>query len=553
MFADNAQISHRQLFRQMVTGLLGIYFLVVPGISNLTGRQGVFCLLAGMAVYMLLFVYFIRIKHVFQNPEKYLGRITGKVFVVLYLSWLWLMGVYLLLVTARVTERFLIEGSISWTVIALAALGAYLGSHQGLERRGRMAEVCFPVLLIILAGMLLLGILKARPEYFWEIGSFSIQGFLEGTYQVMCLFLPFAFLPVTLGNVKKPGDAGKIMAGAAGLITGLLILALLLLQGSFGLGGYEHKDYPMFDLMAGIRLPGDFLERVDIFWIAAVMFGVLFGLGSVFFYNHELLVRIHMEKTAVFAAAGIAAAGEICEKLNVSEEIFLDITFRFYGPLFFILFIYAGFSAKRKHPAVRAALLCLCCLFLTGCGVALEDRVFPLSMSADYRAGHYSFIYGIPGLTHITGQTKEDTQESQAQAIVYEGRTPADTEENFNKNQKNYLDMGHIKTLILGEELLKNKEALSGFLDYLEDKPSVAGNIYVFFSKDVEELMSLDGEGQESVGDYLTGILENTLEGKEKQAVTLQDLYNAYHRNERRPDLLEVTVVNRKPQIRQYS
>ena len=52
--------------------------------------------------------------------------------------------------------------------------------------------------------------------------------------------------------------------------------------------------------MSGIRIPGDFLERVDIFWLAAVMFSVLFSLGSVFFYNHELLVRIKMEKTARF-------------------------------------------------------------------------------------------------------------------------------------------------------------------------------------------------------------------------------------------------------------
>ncbi len=29
MYAENAQISHRQLYRQMVTGLMGILFLTV--------------------------------------------------------------------------------------------------------------------------------------------------------------------------------------------------------------------------------------------------------------------------------------------------------------------------------------------------------------------------------------------------------------------------------------------------------------------------------------------------------------------------------------------
>ena len=75
----------------------------------------------------------------------------------------------------------------------------------------------------------------------------------------------------------------------------------------------------------------------------------------------------------------------------------------------------------------------------------------------------------------------------------------------------------------------------------------------MFVSHDPQELMGLDGQGEESVGDYLTGILENNLEGKPKDAVSLQDLYNAWHRKEELPKLPEVTVVNKKPQIGSYS
>ena len=172
-------------------------------------------------------------------------------------------------------------------------------------------------------------------------------------------------------------------------------------------------------------------------------------------------------------------------------------------------------------------------------------------MSADYKDGQYELIYGIPGLGEITGQGKN--QEEQAQAISYQGKTPKEAEAAFNRNQKNYLDMGHMKTVILGKELLENEKALFEILDYLEEKPSVAGNIYVFSCEDVATLMSFDTQGGESVGDYLTGILENNLEGRPKDAVTLQDLYNAWHREEKLPELLEVETVNKRPQIRQYS
>ena len=96
MYTDNARISHRQLFRQILTGLLGIYFLVVPVLPDMRGRQGVLCLLTGAWVYGFLCIYFIRIRYFFQDPQRYMGKIWGKVFILLYTSWLWLMGVCLL-------------------------------------------------------------------------------------------------------------------------------------------------------------------------------------------------------------------------------------------------------------------------------------------------------------------------------------------------------------------------------------------------------------------------------------------------------------------------
>ena len=551
MFADNARISHRQLFRQIVLGVIGIYTLAIPVFPEISGRQGMLCLLTVMAVYLLFCIYFIRIKTVMQNPRRYMGKVLGSIFVFLYMSWLWLLGVYLLLMIARITDRFLIEGSVYWVVIVLAGVVTYLGSHQGLERRGRMAEVCFPVLFFILGGMLCLGILRMKNYYFGEMGELTLQGWLKGSYQVFCAFLPFAFLPVALGNVKKPGKTGRVMGGALFLVTGVLILCLLLLQGSFGIGGYEHRQYPMVEFMAGIRIPGDFLERVDIFWVAAVMFSMLFALGGVFFYNHELLVRTDMEKGASFLAAGVVAAALICEKMQVPTEFFWKITGWFYGPLFLLLLLYAGLAGRKKSVFVKGAVIVLCMLPLSACGVSLENREFPLSMSADYKDSDFELIYGIPGLGEITGQGKNQVE--QPQAISYRGDTPQEAEAAFNRNQKNYLDMGHIKTVILGRGLLENEKALFEFLGYLEEKPSVAGNIYVFSCEDVSGLMNFDGQGGASVGDYLTGILENNLEGKPKDMVTLQDLYNAWHRKEKLPKLLEVEVVNKRPQIRQYS
>ena len=74
MYTDNARISHRQLFRQILTGLLAIYFLVVPVLPDMTGPQGVLCLLTGGAVYGF-FMYLFYPDPVF-HPEP--GALHGK-------------------------------------------------------------------------------------------------------------------------------------------------------------------------------------------------------------------------------------------------------------------------------------------------------------------------------------------------------------------------------------------------------------------------------------------------------------------------------------------
>jgi len=178
------------------------------------------------------------------------------------------------------------------------------------------------------------------------------------------------------------------------------------------------------------------------------------------------------------------------------------------------------------------------CLFLTGCGsVEPEKRAFPLIISIDYDSG-YEVIFGIPDLSRSTGQIKrENVQNELNLRNVYKGNTFPEIEEKFGKSQENYLDLGHIKVILMGKGLLENKEALTKMLAYLEGNPDIAGNIYVFSSEQIREVMALNGNEIDSLGDYLTGILENKPKKDTKNQVLLQDLYNAWHNEDEFPDL----------------
>lgn len=350
MFADNQRISHRQLFRQLVLGQLGIYLVTVPVTSYLEGRQGVLSLLLMGVLFFAASIFFIRMKPCYLSPERYMGKYAGKIFCLLHLSYLFITGVFLLLVTSRITGRFFIESSRPFVIITVTAVVCYLGSHQGLERRARMAEICFPIILFVLAVMFLLSVTRIEGIYLEKTGFMSLQGLIQGCYRVFCTFLPVFFLPFTLGNVDRAGNAGKALNGSVFLLLGVLSAALILLQGVFGAGGYVQKSYPLFDMMAGVDLPGDFLERVDIFFIAAVMFCIFFAVGSIFFYNHELLKRGHMEKGAPYLAAGILVCALGCEKAGISLEWYREVLHNIYAPLFLLLALWAGIAYGRgKH------------------------------------------------------------------------------------------------------------------------------------------------------------------------------------------------------------
>ena len=194
---------------------------------------------------------------------------------------------------------------------------------------------------------------------------------------------------------------------------------------------------------------------------------------------------------------------------------------------------------KRRYRMIAVVFLMTGSLW--ACGVPLEDRAFPLSVAVDYTEGKYEVYYGMPDLSAETGQDKEGENSGQKETVVcYRGRSMEETEELFLRSQEDYLDLGHVKAFLLGENLLKNKNAYEALLAYLEEKPSVAGNIYVFSCRSPREIMELEGTELDSLGTFLVRIVESRPYSRQEEQTDLQSLYNAWHNQENRPSMLQV-------------
>ena len=86
--------------------------------------------------------------------------------------------------------------------------------------------------------------------------------------------------------------------------------------------------------------------------------------------------------------------------------------------------------------------------------------------------------YGMPDLPQATGQEKPEENGS-TRALNIIGADFREIEAIYNRSQEKYLDMGHLKVLVLGRQLLEQKK-WEALLDYLEQEPLVGENVYVF-------------------------------------------------------------------------
>lgn len=173
---------------------------------------------------------------------------------------------------------------------------------------------------------------------------------------------------------------------------------------------------------------------------------------------------------------------------------------------------------------------------LCGCsGVDPEKRLYPLAMSVDYENGQYRVTYGMADLPGATGQDKPEEGES-AKIVSLSGRNFQEIDSEYDRSQEKYLDISHLQALILGENILRQKQCAPLF-NYLKENPLVGEDLYVFRAGDVEKVMAFQGNDNQSIGEYLVGIYENRPASQKKSGITLRQVYNSWYGQEGLPAL----------------
>ena len=68
----------------------------------------------------------------------------------------------------------------------------------------------------------------------------------------------------------------------------------LLLPAVLGYDRIKAESYPVLPLLDGADLPGNVLARFDIIWMGFLLYSLLFAIGSLLHYGHQIIRKAHL-------------------------------------------------------------------------------------------------------------------------------------------------------------------------------------------------------------------------------------------------------------------
>lgn len=294
MFADNNQISGKQLFSQMTLGLLGAMILFLPG-REILGIRGAIACGIGFLCLLIHCFWLTRLAPVYGHLEKYVGRPAAVGTGLVYLAYYILTGAFVITLIGNMISYYMILKTPLFMVHLVIILTCAMAGRPQVQRRGRMAEFCLPFFIFLLFIMMTLAYWQNKSHfsgYLVEKRMIDVDTILQDTEILLLSFTCINGVPFLLGRVKEK----RFISLAVGTGTVLVFVAgaMMLLQGCYGQAQTEARSWPMQSLMAGIRLSDGTVSRMDPIWIALLLMFLLFSVGSTFFYENYIVQQTRL-------------------------------------------------------------------------------------------------------------------------------------------------------------------------------------------------------------------------------------------------------------------
>ncbi|WP_026702745.1 GerAB/ArcD/ProY family transporter [Salibacterium aidingense] len=287
---EKAKITPGQLFILIFLFELGSALLIPLGLS--AKKDAWLAILLGMGGGLCLFLIYQALYNYYPDilPTTYMQEITGKVLGKL-LAFLYL--IYFLYIAARVLRdfgemlvTFAYDETPLFIINALLLFCIVYTVHKGIEVLARTGELLFVLLyflavigfvLVVVSGLIELN--NLQPVLEEGIGPVIKTVVTEtwyipfGEVVVFTMIFPYLNRPK---HVKAAGLTGIALSGLNIVITMVVNISVL----SYEL--VSRSQFPLLNTIQAIEV-AEFLERLDVFFMIALITGGFFKIGLYFY------------------------------------------------------------------------------------------------------------------------------------------------------------------------------------------------------------------------------------------------------------------------------
>ncbi|WP_395013986.1 GerAB/ArcD/ProY family transporter [Robinsoniella peoriensis] len=361
MFSNNQKISVRQLKRLLVMDWIGKISLLLPRfIVQSSGKDLILSLILGVgitAVYTCIVCYLSRyITRSFGGyVELRLGRASAFALCLVYWSYMFVNLLYITRVFGAVTRQYMLPELSENIPCILMLLGGFYASMDPKERRGRIAEVLYPFVLIPLLILLVIASFGVQSEYFtYESANFNAVT-MKQSFQVFTAFGGVSLILFEAPFIQKSGM--RLRTTLKGLmITAIGIGAAILIGiGSFGDQGMKALRWPVVTLMSNVDIPGGFLQRFDILFLALLLMSFFVAASTGIFYLNLIFKEMFKqpeEKHYHFLMLILSIASVLwCKNVEIAQQLFLTVNCYLLIPImavFTVIFAILEWEKRRR-------------------------------------------------------------------------------------------------------------------------------------------------------------------------------------------------------------
>lgn len=539
-FAQNESISPRQLYRLYVFNLLGVGTLVLPNNLAKLGKYAFISIALG--VFMAwLFMWIVsevreRRKTIYDRSiekTKYAKMLIYDLIIAIYelsqasfLAWIFVK---------LIRDSLIPDESFTVVLLVIMAVCAYALSG-GVECRARVYEVVFFFVLIPLAAMLLFAISDVRFDYLMikdRVGvDFGIADIFAGAYYVFAVSI--SVFNILFVRERTASQIRGSVSKAIFTYAGILFLLYAVLLGNFGKYSLSEIEFPAVVLMSDVQIKGSFFKRADALMLS-VWFFTLFSVLNMSLYYAVLRCENFAENTGkiIFTfnknrhSCSNKQFGSDRQKSHDKEKS----TMRSWCIIFVIaVTVTLAYILESGDEIVKKYLGFLLCiaipvivvltigLMLTGCSaVELEERCFPTlaavdivdvvshrDVSANENSGYIEFYYNM--------------DKSYEPEYADDIKTAVDS---FEDRLSQKADTNHLKVILIGKTLRKDKAAYSDFMEYCKTSKKFPRNTYVCIADDINDIF-------DNMGDYYEQKINKENHEDGEPIITLGTLLDDY-------------------------